>query len=350
MSDVRHFKCPSCGAYLEYLPGTESLLCPYCGITVSAKEVAQAVSQTASQAEAAPEAQQAASSDGLKEYHCQSCGAQIVTGATTAATRCYFCHNPVVLTDRLSGSFKPDWVIPFAINREEAEKAFETYLSKKKYVDRQVFSREQREMFSGVYYPYWLGEISGQAVFDGEGVRTSVSTRGDTVTTTRRYYRVEREGSLTFRNLFRSALKSNDRKLTDGIQPYKLSAMKPFDPLYLSGYLAEMRDVEKDVTAADMLDEVKGYTRPLMTQGVRCESVSGSCTFTPKETLMRYVLLPAWVLTYSSGGQSYYYLMNAQTGTVCGRLPINRGKLIRSGLAWGAAIAGLLAAGGAFIW
>ena len=30
-------------------------------------------------------------------YNCPSCGAEIVTDATTAATFCYYCHNPSCL-------------------------------------------------------------------------------------------------------------------------------------------------------------------------------------------------------------------------------------------------------------
>ncbi|MBR6027644.1 MAG: TFIIB-type zinc ribbon-containing protein [Clostridia bacterium] len=344
MSEVKHFKCPSCGAYLEYQPNQQALICPYCANKVDLEAV-QPAEQTS--VEAKPETYTPGQ---LKEYHCQSCGAQIVTGDTTAATRCYFCHSPVVLTDRLSGSFKPDWVIPFAIDREQAEQHFSKYLARKRFVDKRVFTREQREMFSGVYYPYWIGEIEGEAALSGDGVRTSSSVQGNYMVTVHRFYHVEREGTLTFRNLFRKALKANDRQLTDGIQPYTLSAMKPFDPAYLSGFLAEMRDVEEQSAAEDMQQEVERYAKPMMMEGVRSENVNGTFSFRPVRTRMRYVLLPAWVLTYQSQGKSYYYLMNAQTGTVCGRLPFNTGKLIGTALAVGAAVAGLLCAGGAFIW
>ena len=43
-------------------------------------------------------------------YTCPSCGAEIVTDSTTAATFCYYCHNPVVLSGRVSGEFLPDLV------------------------------------------------------------------------------------------------------------------------------------------------------------------------------------------------------------------------------------------------
>ena len=52
-------------------------------------------------------------------FLCPNCGAEIVTDATTAATYCYFCHNPVVLSGRLSGEFLPNKVLPFAIEKKK---------------------------------------------------------------------------------------------------------------------------------------------------------------------------------------------------------------------------------------
>ncbi len=40
----------------------------------------------------------------LLVYICPSCGAEVVTDATTAATFCYYCHNPVVLSEKLTGN------------------------------------------------------------------------------------------------------------------------------------------------------------------------------------------------------------------------------------------------------
>ena len=42
----------------------------------------------------------------------------------------------------------------------------------------------------------------------------------------------------------------------------------------------------------------------------------------------RYVLFPAWVLTYKDhNGKIYTFALNGQTGTTCGKLPISKGKL-----------------------
>ena len=49
-------------------------------------------------------------------FNCPSCGAQIVTDATTAATYCYYCHNPVVLAGRL-WRILPENILPFTIEK-----------------------------------------------------------------------------------------------------------------------------------------------------------------------------------------------------------------------------------------
>ncbi len=48
-------------------------------------------------------------------YTCPSCGAEIVTDETTAASFCFYCQNPVILQGRLNGKYHPDYVIPFAL-------------------------------------------------------------------------------------------------------------------------------------------------------------------------------------------------------------------------------------------
>lgn len=353
------FKCPSCGAYLEYNPDGSGMSCPYCGSMISEEELRQ-LSRQQEAAEAndtndpieADEAAKPQVDDArLRTYHCAACGAEVVTDDTTAATRCYYCHSPVVLSDRLDGSFRPDTVIPFRYDRDTALKRFREHLAKKKFVDHDFFSGASLEEFYGVYYPYWSADVEGEATFNGEGRHVDVSrTPRETVTRTR-YYDVRREGTLHFRNIFRQALSKNDRQLTDGIHPYDLSEEKPFAMGYLSGYLAEKRDVEASVIRPDVLKEVNGYVEGLMTAGSKYDSIRGTSTFDNVTMKLKYLLLPAWVMTYrGQGDQVFYYLMNGQTGTVCGKLPIDRKKLFTFCAALGGILAGLLCLGGALIW
>ena len=349
MSQTATFKCPSCGGYLEFDPQGQRFLCPYCGASFNEDEIHQ---QSAEKADEAQKAAEEYSGEHLRSYHCKMCGAEIVTDETTAASRCYYCHNPVVMTDRLSEDFKPDGVIPFQLDRKAAEEKFNAYVKSKKFIDASFFTPQQMEDFSGVYYPYWLADVEGKASFTGHGTRVSVaSTPRQTVTTTR-HYSVEREGKLSFRNLVRKALSKADGKLSDGIHPYNLEAAKPFAMGYLSGFLAEKRDVEADDIKEGILEETRGYAQSMMSQNGEFNSLTGSTDFKAGKTDMKYMLLPAWVLTYKGGekGEPYYYMMNGQTGAVCGKLPLKKSKLLLCSLLAGAAVFALLCLGGAFVW
>lgn len=346
MSQTVTFKCPSCGGYLEFDPEGQRFLCPYCSASFNEEEIHQ---QSEEKEEAA---EQVAPSGSLRSYHCQMCGAEIVTDETTAATRCYYCHNPVVLTDRLTEEFKPDGVIPFQLDRKQAEEKFQQFVKSKKFIDPAFFTPQQLEDFSGVYYPYWFADVEGEASFNGQGTKVDVaSTARQTVTTTR-YYAVHREGKLAFRNIVRKALNKADRKLSDGVHPYNTDEMKPFAMGYLSGFLAEKRDVEASEVESEVLGEAQGYAQGMMSQKNGFSSLSGSTDFRATKTNLKYALLPTWVLTYKGGanGEPYYYMMNGQTGAVCGKLPLKKGKLLTWSLIAGAAVFAILCVGGALIW
>lgn len=353
MSQAVTFKCPSCGAYLEFDPVNQAFHCPFCDASFDEATLKEISQKEAAKAEKSEKPQEVPGAPGLRTYHCQTCGAEIVTDETTAATRCYYCHNPVVLNDRLSEEFRPDAVIPFAFDRKQAEAKFEQYLNKKKYVDRKFLSKEQRENISGVYYPYWMGDIDGEAIFDGEGKRISVTDTPRATITTTNIYQVRKEGKIHFGNIIRQALSKNDRKLSDGIQTYNLNEMKPFEMGYLSGFLAEKRDVQRVDAESDMLSEAKrNADNVIKARGTRFDTLSGTTNFTPTDVKMRYCLLPAWVLTYRAAepGKTYYFMMNGQTGTTCGRLPIKWSKVLTSGAIVGGIVCALLCMGGAFIW
>lgn len=346
MSQAVIFKCPSCGGYLEFDPEGQRFLCPYCGASFQEDEIRQQ-SEEREQAVETPMQE-----EGLRSYHCQMCGAEIVTEETTAATRCYYCHNPVVLSDRLSEEFKPDGVIPFQLDRKAAEEKFRQYVQSKKFIDKDFFSAQQLEDFSGVYYPYWFADVEAEASFDGQGTKVDVATTAKKTVTTTRYFAVRRRGELSFRNLVRKGLNKANRKLSDGIHPYNTDEVKPFAMGYLSGFLAEKRDVEAEEIQPEILNEINGYAQSMMSDRTGYNSLQGNTSVQVKDTRMRYMLLPAWVLTYKGGekGEPFYYMMNGQTGAVCGKLPLKKGKLLTWSVAVGAIVAAVLCAGGAMIW
>jgi len=357
MSPTVTFKCPCCGGYLEFQPSLQKFKCLYCSQVLSEEDLQEQSAQREAEADArmAEEAtgeNSASSGEGLRTYNCQMCGAEIVTDATTAATKCYFCHSPVVLHDRLDEEFRPDGVIPFKLDKEEARKQFFEHVKKKTFIDKSFFDEGQLEMFSGVYYPYWYFDVQGEARFEGEGTRRSVATSPAYITTTTRFFRVVRRAGVTINSIARKALNKVDGKLSDGIHPFNPADVKPYASGYLSGFLAEKRDVAADEIKGDVLNEARQYAASMIREGHSFHSLNGETSFAAQKVEARYVLLPAWVLTWKGGkdGVPYYYMMNGQTGRVCGKLPINKKKLWAYAIGAGLVVFALLCAGGKFIW
>lgn len=109
---VIHYKCPNCGDDMAFDAESGKLSCHSCGRKDDIETFSEEyISKMFSEEEA-------------KEYHCENCGAVIITEKDTAATTCSFCGAGVVLSDRLSGVLAPVKVIPFSISKEEAREAF----------------------------------------------------------------------------------------------------------------------------------------------------------------------------------------------------------------------------------
>lgn len=373
------YKCPSCGNALKFMPGEGDFACEFCGsrfdqaylktldekayareaaaggpgeagpadAPVQGEGVGPADASGQSRSSRRPRSSSKPGEEGQREYlcSCPNCGAELVTSDTTAATTCYYCHNPVVIVGRLEDAMKPDAVLPFKYDKVEAREKFFAWIRKKRYVPKAFISENSVQNLSGVYYPYWLADYEASASFTGEGAVVTHSETPKYRITTTKYYSVSRDGDIVFTNLQRSALQKADRKLADGVHPYQMAYLTDFSPSYLSGFMAEKRDVAKEAVQGSIEEELKGYAQPLLASGTPYTSLVGSTTMRLKGNHYRYALLPAWVLTYKGeGGRMYYYAMNGQTGEVCGALPVDKKKLLLHGGVLAAAICGALLA------
>lgn len=192
---VISFKCPNCDGELIFDPSSGEYKCEYCLSKFTQQELdalapasgterpAGGMDENAVPTDTAgaggADGERAADGEEAVIYSCPSCGAEIVTDATTAATFCYYCHNPVVLGGRLEGKFLPNKIIPFQIDKKEAEKRFLAYVKKKKFVPRAFFNKRQITMLSGVYFPFWMYDADFRGSIQAEAKNIRVWRSGD---------------------------------------------------------------------------------------------------------------------------------------------------------------------------
>ena len=344
------YKCPGCGAYLVFNPDTQKWRCDFCGADYDEKELLAKGEAFAQEAEQERQQEQA-EGGGQVVYHCPSCGSEVVTDETTVATQCYYCHSPVVLQGKLTADMKPDLVLPFSVSKDKAVEHFLAWVSKKRFVPQGFFTKNEIDTMTGVYYPHFISDCTLDGQYEGEGRQVSVSVSEKYTTTTTRHYAIRRRGTLSFHNVIRPALKSADRKLSDGIHPFPTEQLEAFSSAYLSGFLAERRDLDAESVRADVQNELERYVEPILTSDLNYDSHNGSASASVKSFQSKYVLLPTWVLTYKKGaGEPYYYALNGRTGASCGKLPIDTGKLYGYAALLGAGVCALMCVLGYFLY
>lgn len=336
------YKCPNCDGGLIFDPGSGSYVCEYCLSKFSKEELYAETEQAHtpqsevplqaddSQETAVDGNQEEDSCNGAVEYHCPSCGAEIIAEETTAATYCFYCHNPIVLSGKLEGKYLPDGIIPFKIAKEEAVQKFHAWIQKKKFIPSGFYSKKQIEKMTGVYFPYWIYNCDTESVMNGTARDIRVWRVGDTQYTETKTYEIRRSGNVIFRHLPKTALKKAQTAMLKGIFPYNFQEMEKFHMGYLSGFQAEKRDIEKDYFSEEILKEINNYAEKRMR-----DTISGHQSFsvnqrnyTISKEQFQYTLLPVWILTYREKGNAvYYFAMNGQTGEIVGKLPIDSKKV-----------------------
>lgn len=334
------YKCPNCDGGLIFNPGTQDFECEYCTSHFSQTELELSRKKEEEQKKAEQQEQE----EGAALYSCPSCGAEVVAEETTAATFCYYCHNPVVLSERLGGKFEPDYVIPFAIDKIKAVNSFLAWARQKKFVPEDFTSSKQIEKISGVYFPYWMLDSQLHMTFQAQGTKERTWRTGDRKHTETKYYHVFREGEVRFTEVIKDAMWNEHRELIQGVLPFTISEAKKFEPAYLSGFRAEKRTIETKELEEEVNRQLEDQARSVLRSSVEGYTTvtSGDARKLKDTTNWNYTLMPVWILTYRSRNKElYYFAMNGQNGKVNGELPLDKGKLLKTSALISAAVFGI---------
>lgn len=141
------WKCPNCGGGLLLDPSSQKFKCEYCLSEFSKEQISDLPPK-----KGRAKARRAGTcSLSVSQLRCGDCDRR-----DDSSHLCFYCHNPVVLKGRLEGGYKPDYVLPFAIDKEKAKDIFLQWLKQKRFVPKDFYSPEQIEKLTGVYFPYWL--------------------------------------------------------------------------------------------------------------------------------------------------------------------------------------------------
>ena len=334
MSDLQQFKCPGCGSGVSFDTASQKLKCPYCDTEFdieAMKEHDEAVNKdnTAEMNwDTTPGNDwQEGEQENLVVYSCKSCGGEIVCDAQTAATTCPYCDNPVIMTGQLSGSLKPDFVIPFKLDKEAAKAGLVKHLKGKLLLPKVFKDENHIDEIKGIYVPFWLFDADVDARMSFKGTRISTWSDSKYIYTRTSYYSIVRGGNISFERVPVDGSKEMADELMESIEPFDFSQAVDFQTAYLSGFFADRYDVNADDSIARANERVKEST-----ENAFRSTVNGYASVFPEHSDIKlnsgkakYALYPVWILNTTWRDEKYVFAMNGQSGKFAGNLPMDKG-------------------------
>ena len=358
MPTLQEYKCPCCGGAIEFDSSLQKMKCPYCDTefdmeTLASYDAGLKDEQDSMEWETSAGGEwQEGEANGLRSYICRSCGGEIVGDANSAATSCPFCGNPVVMMGQFSGALRPDFVIPFKLDKNAAKAGLQKHLTGKRLLPKIFKDQNHIDEIKGVYVPFWLFDTDADARVRYRTTKLRCWSDSEYNYTETSHFLVHRGGSVGFEHVPVDGSSRMADDLMESIEPYDFSDAVGFQTAYLAGYFADKYDVGADESIERANERVKKSAEEAF-----ASTVEGYDTVTAESSSVqlhggkaKYALYPVWILNTTWKGQKYTFAMNGQTGKFVGDLPVDKAAARRWKLILTAAFSAAVYAAAWLLW
>ncbi len=327
------FPCDACGADLRFAPEQAELVCDHCGNGLAigldgfvADPISEQDYRSALDADL-PEQE-------IIEFRvssCPNCGAQVEFNSVDHASECPFCATPIVTDTGTHRHIKPRGLLPFTLSEADGRKVMKDWLGGLWFAPNglQEYARKGRRL-DGIYVPYWTYDADTKSSYQGQRGTVYYETR-----TVRRngknvQQRVQKvrwrsksgRVSRWFDDVLVLGSRSLPKKFTDGLEPWDLAELEPYQPEYLAGFRAEGYTVE----IADGYQQARVKMDATIRRDVKFDIGGDRQKIQAVQTQVsnvtfKHILLPVWLAAYKYRGRSFRFVVNGRTGRVQGERP-----------------------------
>lgn len=333
MADLHGLKCPCCGGAIEFNSSVQKMKCPYCDTEFEMETLKAYDDELQSDNNTsmdwntdAIETWSEEDAGDLSVYVCQSCGGEIVSDENTAASICPFCDSPITLRGRLKGELKPDYIIPFKLDKKAAKEKFAEHLKGKKLLPRVFKDEAHIDEIKGMYVPYWLfdSKVDVHMRYKATRIRSWSDSRYNYTETS--HFAVIREGDLSFSHVPVDGSEKMADDLMESLEPYNFKEAVSFQSAYFAGYYADKYDVDEKASITRANERIRHSTEDKFIRTVTGYSSvvpdGGNIQLVDGKT--HYAMYPVWILNTTWNGERYLFAMNGQTGKFVGNLPVDK--------------------------
>lgn len=282
--------CASCGAPAQYDIVKQNYHCPNCGedtgTEIPLKKLREFRSLTKTLLEQElPDSQTIA-------CECPNCGARVIVKEHEVTETCIFCQSKILRSNVQMREGFPEMVIPFRLNRKQAEKQLDEWVEKHSDKKESEILKENRKKLKGIYLPYEL--IRGPIRFN---VARDNSDRRYTCGGFLEHVAV-------------NVTERCNNLLLNGMEPFLWEELEPFQFGYIAGHAAEVPTADGEELRRRVFEEVAEEYRPTVERTMQTIGLSLSPS---TDALLR---MPAFLPVYFLDCGDVQAAVNGQTGKV----------------------------------
>lgn len=338
MSALLEYKCPCCGGAIGFDSSFQKMKCPFCDTEFDMEtlksyddELKNDVPDSMEWKTSAGGEWQEGETDNMAVYVCKSCGGEIVGDKNLAATSCPYCGNPVVMTGQFAGDLRPDYVIPFKLDKQAAKEGLLKHFKGKRLLPKVFKDQNHIDEIKGVYVPFWLFDADVDVHIRYKATKVRVWSDSDYNYTETSFYSLIRAGKIGFDRVPVDGSTKMADDLMESIEPFNFADAVDFQTAYLAGYLADKYDVSAEQSINRANDRIKRSTEDTFASTASGYSsvVAESSNISLDNGKAKYALYPVWLLNTSWNSKQYTFAMNGQTGKFVGDLPVDWGAFWR---------------------
>jgi len=324
------FECESCGGLIKFSIEKQKFICGSCGAEKKLPVISAKVVENDFNRYSEREAKTVAF-PGMAAAACQRCGMVITFDEKQIAATCPMCGSTQVATVKQTAGIPPDGIIPFKIDKANAQQKFREWVKKRWFAPNDFKKKYGEGDLKGMYLPFWTYDADVTSQYRGQGGRTRVvrDSRGNATMVTD-WFPVSGVVSNSFDDV--QVCASDKQENITGILPFDtVHNTIPFSAGYLSGYYAEVYTIKANTA----FEDAKRIMENTMTQLARNDilrrydkAIVTALHSEYRNVTYKHVLLPLWESAFGYNGKTYHYLINGETGRVSGNRPWSVPKIV----------------------
>ena len=270
---------------------------------------------------------------------CPRCGAIIGGDVAKIADVCRYCGASWVEVFADDTMLKPDGVIPYMFDKEEAREFFWDGLKGIPFVPNALRKKDVKLDIQSIYIPAFIFKCMSNNKYVGKLEKTYIEKGNAHVD----IYPISGVCKVYDNDLIVECSNYITQERMNKIKPYYLNTLTKFNNNFVMGYsvdhlnmkLSEAREVARKLHESKIRDAILKKYDYSSVKRLEYTTEYGPVSYA-------YAILPTYKITYTYKKKQYDTYMNGQTGKICNNVPRSKGKIMATLLAIVMAVTGIM--------